>query len=76
MTQYRAIFVANCRIKEEASQQGSKRKRNKRGSQTQADPTAAAETFKRVCCSICSTDVGVIDEDEVYHFLNVIPSEA
>ncbi|KAL8519830.1 hypothetical protein ACS0TY_010680 [Phlomoides rotata] len=75
VTQYRAIFVVNCRIKEEVSQPGSKRKRNKRGSKTEADPSPA-ETFKRVCCSVCSTDVGVIDEDEVYHFLNAIPSEA
>ncbi|KAL3840524.1 hypothetical protein ACJIZ3_025115 [Penstemon smallii] len=71
VTQYRAIFVVNCRIKEkEVSEAGSKRKRNKRGSQTEEGP------IKRVCCSVCSTDVGVIDEEEVYHFLNVLPSEA
>ncbi|KAI3467904.1 hypothetical protein Pfo_024567 [Paulownia fortunei] len=74
VTQYRAIFVVNCRIKEEVSQPGSKRRRNKRGSKTEAGP--AAETFNCVCCSVCSTEVGVIDEDEVYHFLNVLPSEA
>lgn len=34
------------------------------------------ETFKSVCCSLCSTEVGVIDEDEVYHFFNVLPSES
>ncbi|KAL8534896.1 hypothetical protein ACS0TY_010798 [Phlomoides rotata] len=74
-----ACFTTLCldcqRIKEEVSQPGSKRKRNKRGSKTEADPSPA-ETFKRICCSVCSTDVGVIDEDEVYHFLNAIPSEA
>lgn len=77
VTQYRAIFVVNCRIKEEVSQPGNKRKRNKRGSKAEPDPDPSpAETFKRVCCSVCSTDVGVIDEDEVYHFVNAIPSEA
>lgn len=49
---------------------GNKRKRNIRGSR------AVADTFKRVCCDVCSTDVGVIDEEEVYHFFNVIPSQA
>lgn len=33
------------------------------------------EIFKHVCCIVCSTEVGVIDEDEVYHFFNVLPSE-
>ncbi|KAL3649917.1 hypothetical protein CASFOL_006320 [Castilleja foliolosa] len=71
VTRYRAIFVVNCRIKEEEAQPGSKRTRNEESARG-----TAAETFKRVCCSVCSTDVGVIDEDEVYHFFNVIPSEA
>ncbi|GFP83027.1 e2f-associated phosphoprotein [Phtheirospermum japonicum] len=75
VTRYRAIFVVNCRIKEEVAQPGSKRTRNK-GSARGAEAGPAAETFKRVCCSVCSTDVGVIDEDEVYHFFNVLPSEA
>lgn len=55
---------------------GSRRKRNTINSQAVTDQTGAAETIKRVCCAVCSTDVGVIDEDEIYHFLNVIPSEA
>ncbi|XP_073032835.1 uncharacterized protein [Primulina eburnea] len=72
VTRYRAIFVVNCKIIEEATQPGSKRKRDRRGSETEA----AAETFKNVCCSVCFTKVGVIDEDEIYHFFNVLPSEA
>lgn len=71
VTQYRAMFVVNCRIKKEGVlEPGNKRKRNRRAS------ASATDTFKNVCCSVCSTDVGVIDEDEVYHFFNVIPSEA
>lgn len=79
VTQYRAMFVVNCRIKEQVSEPGNKRKRNRRGSRTEANPSptaAAADTFKRVCCDVCSTDVGVLDEEEVYHFFNVIPTEA
>ncbi|XP_051122693.1 uncharacterized protein LOC127245719 [Andrographis paniculata] len=75
VTRYRAIFVVNCRIGLEVTQPGSKRKRNKRNTQAEAGPTSV-ETFKRVCCAVCSTQVGVIDEDEIYHFLNVLPSEA
>ncbi|EYU39410.1 hypothetical protein MIMGU_mgv1a023508mg, partial [Erythranthe guttata] len=76
LTQYRAIFVENCRIKEEVATAGSKRKRNKKGSSESEKGGVATETYKSVCCSVCSTDVGVIDEDEVYHFFNVLPSEA
>ncbi|XP_060196113.1 uncharacterized protein LOC132625421 [Lycium barbarum] len=80
VTQYRAIFVVNCKIKSEqvVAQLGSKRKRGKkgRGSSDVEAVSDTGETFKHVCCSVCSTDVGVIDEEEVYHFLNVIPSES
>ncbi|KAL7132176.1 hypothetical protein ABFS83_12G054500 [Erythranthe nasuta] len=76
LTQYRAIFVENCRIKEEVATPGSKRKRNKKGSSQSEEGAVATETYKSVCCSVCSTNVGVIDEDEVYHFFNVLPSEA
>ncbi|RAL51630.1 hypothetical protein DM860_010348 [Cuscuta australis] len=76
VTQYRAIFVVNCKIEDEP-QLGSKRKRGRRNGESEARPASAdgAETFKHVCCSVCLTKVGVIDEDEVYHFLNVLPSE-
>ncbi|KAL7090702.1 hypothetical protein ACP275_12G057700 [Erythranthe tilingii] len=64
------------RIKEEVATPGSKRKRNKKGSSQSEEGAVATEKYKSVCCSVCSTDVGVIDEDEVYHFFNVLPSEA
>ncbi|XP_027154664.1 E2F-associated phosphoprotein [Coffea eugenioides] len=79
LTQYRAVFVINCKIKSyQVSQHGSKRKRGRRhgtSSETEAD-SVAGEAVKPVCCSVCSTDVGVIDEEEVYHFFNVLPSES
>ncbi|GAA0140428.1 hypothetical protein LIER_01779 [Lithospermum erythrorhizon] len=78
VTQYRAIFVLNCKINETGLVQepGSKRKRGGRKTGANADaPPVASESFKRVCCAVCSTRVGVIDEEEVYHFLNVFPSE-
>ncbi|XP_074338636.1 uncharacterized protein LOC141676816 isoform X2 [Apium graveolens] len=79
VTQYRAVFVNNCKIKnDQVSQPGIKRKRGKRGKgglETDAG-SITGETFKPVCCSTCSTEVGVIDEEEVYHFFNVLPSES
>ncbi|KAK1380515.1 C-terminal [Heracleum sosnowskyi] len=79
VTQYRAVFVSNCKIKnDQVAQPGIKRKRGKRGkggSETDAG-SFTGETFKPVCCSTCSTEVGVIDEEEVYHFFNVLPSES
>ncbi|GMI88419.1 hypothetical protein like AT5G08320 [Hibiscus trionum] len=80
VTQYRAIFVVNCKIENEKVRQEKvkPKKSGKRRRETGEDEAAAAsgETFKAVCCLVCSTEVGVIDGDEVYHFFNVLPSEA
>lgn len=59
------------------TQLGSKRKRGRRKGGF-GEPEAVSDssgTFKHVCCAVCLTKVGVIDEEEVYHFLNVLPSE-
>ncbi|GAV72273.1 Eapp_C domain-containing protein [Cephalotus follicularis] len=78
VTQYRAVFVVNCKTESNQVRQSILRpKRGRRG--RESNETAApvgGETFKPVCCSVCSTEVGVIDEDEVYHFYNVLPSES
>ncbi|KAK3222404.1 hypothetical protein Dsin_009429 [Dipteronia sinensis] len=79
VTQYRAIFVVNCKIGNgqvrEISAKPKKGKRRRESSESE-EATAVAETCKPVCCCICSTNVGIIDEDEVYHFFNVLPSES
>ena len=79
MTQYRAIFVVNCKVDSNKVQHShQKPKRNKRSREAGENQAVLAdgETFKAVCCSVCSTEVGVIDEDDVYHFFNVLPSES
>ncbi|KAB1993968.1 hypothetical protein ES319_D13G067900v1 [Gossypium barbadense] len=80
LTQYRAIFVANCKIEDgKVRQERVKPKRGKRRRETvesEAVAAAGGEIFKSVHCSVCTTEVGVIDEDEVYHFFNVLPSES
>lgn len=70
-TQYRAIFVVNCKMKSEEVLQPENQKR-KRGGRWR---NTSEDTVKPVCCSVCSTEVGVMDEEEVYHFFNVLPSE-
>lgn len=78
MTQYRAVFVVNCKIgNDKVTKQNNSRKRNRgKGLDANYGSSTNIETFKQVLCSVCSTEVGVIDQDEVYHFYNVLPSES
>ncbi|PRQ37084.1 putative E2F-associated phosphoprotein [Rosa chinensis] len=80
VTQYRAVFVVNCKIGSDQviHQKGTKPRKGKSGRQSSEIETVPAgnQTFKHVSCLVCSTEVGVIDEDEVYHFFNVLPSES
>ena len=39
-----------------------------------SERTDREEVFHPVKCSVCNTEVGVYDEDEVYHFFNVLAS--
>ncbi|KAG9441961.1 hypothetical protein H6P81_017815 [Aristolochia fimbriata] len=75
-TQFRAMFVENCKIKDNQILREKKRKRkNSGGSISLTNASNISETaaiFKPVCCLVCSTEVGVLDEDEVYHFFNVL----
>ena len=36
--------------------------------------TDKEEVFYPVKCSVCTSEVGVYDDDEVYHFFNVLAS--
>ncbi|AQK72960.1 hypothetical protein Zm00014a_027180 [Zea mays] len=82
VNQYRAMFVRNCKIKTDQVLREGKSKRKKRRGGRAGDPAAASEgeskgqSYHPVCCEVCSTEVGVLDEDEVYHFFNVIPSNS
>ncbi|KAL8139988.1 hypothetical protein V2J09_006009 [Rumex salicifolius] len=81
VTQYRAIFVVNCKVKNKQvlPQESHKKKRQKvRQLSTNEGSTHTTEVVsqQQVCCDVCGTSVGIIDEDEVYHFYDVIPSES
>ena len=37
---------------------------------------AKASQYFKVVCAVCDTEVGAFDDDEVYHFFHVFPSNA
>ena len=61
-----------------------KRKRNQSGklvaahtgSETENNQPGMQECYKPVRCTECNTEVAVYDEDEVYHFFNIVASHA
>ena len=40
-----------------------------------ADMLDSTDQFFPVVCDVCTTIVGAIDSEEVYHFFNVLPSQ-
>ncbi|GMN52558.1 hypothetical protein TIFTF001_021704 [Ficus carica] len=80
LTQYRAVFVVNCkvggeRLLHQSTPKPKGGKRHRDSDESKVNP-AVGETFKQVFCQVCSTEVGAMDEEEVYHFFNVLPSES
>lgn len=82
-TQYRAMFVMNCsvnkeqvlRYKKQADRTSRNRKRRKEDAAAAAPVGMAAdEVYYPVRCSECSTEVAVLDKDDVYHFFNILSS--
>lgn len=47
------------------------RKKKKASSEVEEDDSGP---YHPVQCTICSTEVAVYDNDEVFHFFNVLPS--
>ena len=78
MTPLAAQFVVNCKVVEDEilryapgkATSGTGRRRHGK-KKTERD-----EIFKPVHCASCGVEVGVLDQDEVYHFFNVAPSNA
>ena len=57
----------------------SKRRCNEETESALADTaanTASDDVYHPVVCSVCNSEVGVYDKDEVYHFFNVLASYA
>ena len=84
------MFVMNCRINRDEilkhvpklskrEQQKRKRKRKRKagggGSEREEDREAEeGEDYHPVHCAECNTEIAVYDEDEVFHFFNVLAS--
>lgn len=82
-TQYRAMFVMNCFVnKEEILKYRKKvKKRNKKRKHSEETTPAQSnqeeeEVYHPVLCTECSTEVAVMDKDEVFHFFNVLASHS
>lgn len=90
-TQYRAMFVSNCKINEEEQLKypkeefdsmalnSKKFKKNKLKCLKEETDQAAKDfdIFKPVMCNICCAEVGVYEvKEEIYHFFNVITSHS
>jgi predicted nucleic acid binding AN1-type Zn finger protein len=81
-SQYRAMFVMNCKImRNEVLHYVPKpeKKKNQQGKKTmkEQDDTApvdstSKESYHPVRCNICNTEVAVYDKDQVFHFFNVL----
>ncbi|KAK8948269.1 hypothetical protein KSP40_PGU004442 [Platanthera guangdongensis] len=80
VTQYRAMFVVNCNVRSDQilrEQMTKKRKfKTRKDSDEIHQDLDNDEIFRPVCCSVCATEVAVLDKDEVYHFFNVVPSNS
>ncbi|KAK6028825.1 glucosidase II beta subunit-like protein [Ostertagia ostertagi] len=79
-----AMFVENCRV-DQASLKIEKTGKEKRRERQRLrkmglDPTEQSDSsediFLPVHCAVCSTNVAVMDHDEVYHFFNVLTGYA
>ena len=69
--QYRAVFARNVEVDETSAWRPSDDVKMEGG---EGENSACDERYREVTCETCRTVVGVMDEDEVYHFFNVFAS--
>uniref|UniRef100_A0A493TAA5 E2F associated phosphoprotein n=1 Tax=Anas platyrhynchos platyrhynchos TaxID=8840 RepID=A0A493TAA5_ANAPP len=82
-TQYRAMFVMNCFVNKEEilkyrkklNKRSKKMKHSKEATSVQSNQEEE-EVYHPVLCTECSTEVAVMDKDEVFHFFNVLASHS
>lgn len=60
--QWRAVFVRNCSASESDTVRVS----------VDGEGAKGGEHYRPVACERCRTEVGVLDENDVYHFCNVL----
>jgi len=76
-TQYRAMFVVNCTVNTEQKLKFPVKGKGKKGKggkgRLVTDPNS---DYHPVICDNCKTEVAMYDQDEVYHFFNVVASHS
>lgn len=72
-TQYRAMFVVNCTVNTEQKLKFPVKGKGRRGKKAITDPNM---DYHPVVCDNCRTEVAMYDQDEVYHFFNVVASHS
>jgi len=86
------MFVSNCSVRmdevlrydkpsaQKKTKHKSKHRRTEQAAdtttETAADAVSDDDVYHPVVCSVCTSEVGVYDKDEVYHFFNVLASYA
>ncbi|CAD7687226.1 unnamed protein product [Nyctereutes procyonoides] len=86
-TQYRAMFVMNCSVNKEKvlrykipenrkKRWGHKKMRYNHEDAALQIEAQVEEMYHPVICTKCSTGVAVFYKDEVFHFLNLLPSHS
>jgi hypothetical protein len=65
--QFRAVFVQNCAVDDNSAMRVRIEEHGNR-----KEPNQRTERYRPVSCARCSTEVAVLDEDDVYHFCNVL----
>ena len=77
-SQYRAVFTFNCSVDKSTKLkypvQSQKGKNNKLKKPESEELTEDDEVYFPVKCSVCDTQVAVLDNEEVFHFFNVVTS--
>lgn len=75
--QFRAMFVHNCKIEETENlffRENTRKYKSKKARTNDYEVNADDQAYHPVKCTECETVVGVYDQDEIYHFFNVLAS--
>eukprot|EP00658_Telonema_sp_P-2_P048471 TRINITY_DN3687_c0_g1_i3.p1 TRINITY_DN3687_c0_g1~~TRINITY_DN3687_c0_g1_i3.p1 ORF type:complete len:165 (-),score=33.78 TRINITY_DN3687_c0_g1_i3:230-724(-) len=70
--QFRAMFTVNCKVVKSEQLVYHEAQRSLQAN----DACVEGEVYSPVRCEHCNTEVGVYDQDEIFHFFNVAPTTA
>jgi len=73
-TQYRAMFTVNCKIDTSQRMKAPTKTKKSKSKNSEHSEDSQEETYYPVQCSACDTHVAMFDNDEIFHFFNVVTS--